>query len=69
MKKYVHAKESTKELRLEQKRALDIRKIDNQTTVERQLGHFHPKCGSSLGTGYDGATGVVSKTKRAESVA
>jgi hypothetical protein len=69
MKKYVHSKESTKELRMEQKRALDIRKIANQTTVERQLGHFHPKFGSALGTGYDGSTGVISKTRRAESVA
>ena len=67
MKKYVHSKESTKELSTKQKRALDIRKIANHTTVERQLGHFHPKFGSALGTGYDGATGVVQKTKRAGS--
>ena len=68
MNKYTHAKESTKELRMEQKRALDIRKIANQTTVERQLGHFYPKFGSALGTGYDGTTGVVQKTNRAGSV-
>lgn len=67
MKKYVHSKESIKPLRAEQKRALDIRKIANQTTVERQLGHFHPKFGSALGTSYDGVTGVVQKTNRAGS--
>jgi len=68
MKKYVHAKESTKPLLKKHQRGLDIRKIANQTTVERQLGHFHPKFGSALGTGYDGATGVVQKTNRAGSV-
>lgn len=50
-------------------RDVEIRKIANQTTVERQFGHFHPKFGSALGTGYDGSTGVISKTRRAESVA
>ena len=68
MKKYTHSKESTKPLLKKHQRALDIRKIDNHTTVERQLGHFHPKFGSSLGVAYDGATGVIAKTKRAESV-
>lgn len=68
MNKYTHSKESTKELRMEQKRALDIRKIAKQTTVERQFGHFHPKFGSALGASYDGSTGVISKTKRSESV-
>lgn len=68
MKKYTHSKESTKPLLKKHQRALDIRKIDNHTTVERQFGHFHPKFGSALGTGYDGTTGVVQKTNRAGSV-
>jgi len=78
MNKYTHSKQPTSqkakvrqdgsEFKSKVQRGLDIRKIANQTTVERQFGHFHPKFGSALGAGYDGTTGVISKTKRSESV-
>ena len=66
MNKYKNGK--TKPLRTEQQRALDIRKSANHTTVERQFGADFPKFGASLGAAYDSAKGVISKTKRAESV-
>jgi hypothetical protein len=66
MRKYKNGK--TKPLRTEQQRALDIRKSANHTTVERQFGADFPKFGASLGTAYDSANGIISKTNRAESV-
>ena len=69
MNKYTHSKESIKPLRAEQKRTLDIRKIVNQTTVERIYGFFTPKFGGSLGSTYNSATGAIGKNKRAQAVA
>ena len=74
MKKYTHSKESTKELRLEQKRALDIRKSSDEDdslviTVERAFGFFTPKFGGSLGSTYNRATGAIGKNYRAKAVA
>ena len=67
MNKYKNGK--TKPLRAEQQRALDLRKSGNQKTVERMFGADFPKFGASLGTGFDSANGIVSKTNRAQSVA
>ena len=74
MNKYTHAKESTKELRMEQKKALDIRKSSDEAdslviTVERVFGFFAPKFGGSLGSTYNRATGAIGKNKRAQAVA
>ena len=73
MKKYTHSKESTKELRTEQKRALDMRKSSEEVdslviTVERQFGSSHPKFGASLGSSYNKSTGAISKVNRSESI-
>lgn len=74
MKKYVHSKESTKPLRAEQKRALDIRKSSDEVdslvkTVERQFGFFTPKFGGAWGSSYNRTTGAISKNYRAKAVA
>ena len=61
--KYSHSK--TKPLRAEQQRALDIRKIANQTTTERTFGTHSPKFGMTLGASYNGTTGVIAKVNRA----
>lgn len=68
MNKYTHVKESTKQLRREQERALNIKRVANHKTVERLFGFFFPSFGSSLGVSYDGANGFITKTNRAQSV-
>lgn len=66
MNKYKNGK--TKELRFEQKRAIERRTNAKHETVEQMFGSGYPKFGASLGTSFDGANGVISKVNRAKSV-
>lgn len=66
MNKYKNGK--TKELRHEQKRAIERRTNAKHETVEQMFGSGYPKFGASLGTAFDGANGVISKVNRAKSV-
>lgn len=71
MKKYVHAKESTKPLRAEQIRELNLRKVGAGSTVksvELIYGEKHPLFGGSLGAQYDKNSGEISKNYRAQSI-
>jgi len=71
MKKYVHAKESTKPLRAEQIRELNLRKVGAGSTVksvELIYGEKHPLFGGSLGAQYDKNSGEISKNHRAQSI-
>jgi hypothetical protein len=74
MKKYTHAKESTKQLSTKQQKALDIRKASDEAgslvvTVERQFGFFTPEFGGAWGSSYNRVTGAISKNYRAKAVA
>jgi hypothetical protein len=66
MNKYKNGK--TKELRHEQKRAIERRTNAKHETVEQMFGAGYPKFGASLGTAFDGVNGVISKVNRAKSV-
>ena len=69
--KYTHAKESTKPLRAEQIRELNLRKVGAGSTVksvELIYGEQHPLFGGSYGAQYDRTTGKISKTYRAQSI-
>lgn len=66
MNKYKNGK--TKELRHEQKRAIERRTTAKHETVEKMFGAGYPKFGASLGTSFDGASGTISKVNRAKSV-
>lgn len=71
MKKYTHAKESTKPLRAEQIRELNLRKVGAGSTVksvELMYGEKHPLFGGSYGAQYDKTTGEISKNYRAQSI-
>jgi|FLMP01.1.fsa_nt_emb hypothetical protein len=71
MKKYVHAKESTKPLRAEQIRELNLRKVgagSSVKTAEFIYGEKHPLFGGSLGAQYDKDSGAISKNYRAQSI-
>ena len=71
MKKYAHSKKSTKPLRAEQIRELNLRKVGPGSTVksvELLYGESHPQFGGSYGAQYDKATGKISKTYRAQSI-
>ena len=58
----------TKELRHEQKRAIERRTTAKHETVEQMFGAGYPKFGASLGTSFDGVNGVISKVNRARSI-
>ena len=68
MNKYTHVKQAPKPLRIEQQRAIDIRKEENFKTAERIYGPDSPKFGAPLGVSYDPVNGVITKTNRAASV-
>lgn len=65
--KYNHSK--VKPVTAKQQRKLDRRTVAKQTTTERMFGSFHPLFGGSLGTSYNKATGAITSTSRAASLA
>ena len=65
--KYSHSK--VKPLTPKQQKKLDRRVAAKQTNVERMFGSFHPLFGGSLGTSYNKASGAITSTSRAASLA